>query len=156
MNTEKIAQILKKRFLDKVKEVEVSDFKPAFEVDSKSILEVCKFVKDSPDLSFDLLSCMAGVDRMDGFEVVYVLFSFKHKHKLTLKAPLPKENPEIESVSHIWAGANWHEREIFELFGIKFKNHPDPRPLLLPEGWDEGYPMRKGWKGADFIPLPER
>jgi NADH-quinone oxidoreductase subunit C len=75
---------------------------------------------------------------------------------LTLKVPLPKENPEIESVTPIWKAANWHEREITELFGIKFLNHPDPRGILLPENWDEGYPMRKDWEGKDFVRLPEK
>jgi len=99
---------------------------------------------------------MVGVDRGDGFEVIYCLFSFDKKHKLTLKAPLPKENPEIESVTPIWKAANWHEREIAELFGIKFLNHPDPRGILLPEDWDEGYPMRKDWEGKDFVRLPQK
>ena len=156
MEAEKIKNTLLKKFPDKVKEVEVVDFHPGFEVDKNIILDICKFLKESEELSYDLLSCMVGVDRGDGFEVIYCLFSFDKKHKLTLKAPLPKENPEIESITPVWKAANWHEREIAELFGIKFLNHPDPRGILLPEDWDEGYPMRKDWEGKDFVRLPKK
>lgn len=156
MNQEKIRKILLEKFTEKIKEKEVCDFSPAFEVDKGMILEVCKFLRESKELSYDLLSCMVGVDREDGFEVIYCLFSFDKKHKLTLKVPLPKDNPQIESVTPIWQAANWHEREIAELFGIKFKNHPDPRGILLPEDWDEGYPMRRDWEGKDFVRLPEK
>jgi NADH-quinone oxidoreductase subunit C len=156
MDPEKIKKILLEKFPEKIKEKEVCDFSPAFEVDKDIILEVCRFLKESQELSYNLLSCMVGVDRGDGFEVIYCLFSFSQKHKFTLKVPLPKDNPEIESVTPIWNAANWHEREIAELFGIKFLNHPDPRGILLPEDWDEGYPMRKDWEGKDFVRLPEK
>jgi NADH-quinone oxidoreductase subunit C len=156
MEAEKIKKVLLEKFPEKVKEAEVVDFSPGFEVDKDIILDICRFLKESEELSYDLLSCMVGVDRGYGFEVIYCLFSFDKKHKLTLKAPLPKENPEIESVTPIWKAANWHEREIAELFGIKFLNHPDPRGILLPEDWDEGYPMRKDWEGKDFVRLPKK
>ncbi|KPL02459.1 MAG: hypothetical protein AMJ90_05710 [candidate division Zixibacteria bacterium SM23_73_2] len=156
MNEEEIKKVFTEKFPEKIEEKEVFDFSPAFQVDKSIILDVCKFLKESEALCFDLLSCMVGVDREDSFEVIYCLFSFDKKHKLTLKVPLPRENPEIESVTPMWKAANWHEREIAELFGIKFLNHPDPRGILLPEDWDEGYPMRRNWQGKDFIKRPDK
>ena len=155
MSQEEIKKILTEKFPDKLKEGKILGFEPSFILVKDALLEVCRFVKELKELGFDLVSCMSGADYPDRFEVIYILFSFPHKHKLNLKVQLPKENPEIESVTSIWQGANWHEREIAELFGIKFKNHPDPRPILLPEGWDEGYPLRKDWTGKDFKRMPE-
>jgi NADH/F420H2 dehydrogenase subunit C len=155
MNQEEIKKILTERYPDKLKEGKILGFEPSFILEKDTLLEVCRFVKESKELAFDLLSCMSGADYPDRFEVIYILFSFPHEHKLSLKVQLPKENPEVESVTSVWQGANWHEREIAELFGIKFENHPDPRPILLPEGWDEGYPLRKDWTGKDFERMPE-
>ncbi len=155
MNQEEIKKILTGKFPDELKEGKILGFEPSFILEKDALLEVCRFVKDSKELGFDLLSCISGADYQDRFEVIYILFSFPHKHKLSFKVQLPKENPEVESVTSVWQGANWHEREIAELFGIKFKNHPDPRPILLPEGWDEGYPLRKDWSGKDFKRMPE-
>jgi len=75
---------------------------------------------------------------------------------MVVKAKLDKDNPEVVTISDIWQAANWYEREAYELFGIKFKGHPDMRPLLLYEEWEYGFPMRKGWTGPDFIPMPEK
>ncbi|MDH4223250.1 MAG: NADH-quinone oxidoreductase subunit C [candidate division Zixibacteria bacterium] len=155
MNSEDIKNILNQKFADKLKEAKITGFEPSLIVEKDSLIEICKYARESDSLLFNLLSCMSGADYADRFEVVYLLFSFTHKHKLSLKVQLNKENPEVESVTSIWQGANWYEREIAELFGIKFKNHPDPRPILLPENWNEGYPMRKDWEGKDFKRMPE-
>lgn len=155
MTPEDIKEILTEKYPDKLKETKIIGFEPCFIVEKDSLLEISRYLRESNGLSFDLLSCMSGADYPDRFEVIYILFSFSHRHKLSLKVQLPKENPEVESVTSIWQGANWHEREIAELFGIKFKNHPDPRPILLPEGWDEGYPLRKDWTGKDFKRMPD-
>ena len=155
MTPEDIKKVLTEKFPDKLKEAKIFGFEPTFMVEKDSLLDVCLFVKESKELSFDLLSCMSGADYPDRFEMVYLLFSFYHKHKMSLKVQLPKDNPEVESVTPVWKGANWYERETAELYGIKFKNHPDLRPLLLPEGWNEGYPLRKDWTGKDFLKLPD-
>ena len=156
MTKEEITKIISDKFPGKIKESKIVNFEQALEVEKEIILEVLKFAKESKELCFDLLSCLVGVDRIANLELIYLLTSLEHKHKLALKVLLPRENPEIETASFIWAGADWHEREIAELFGIKFLNHPDPRPLLLPEEWDEGFPLRKDWAGKDFIKLPEK
>ncbi len=155
MSPEDIKKILTEKFPDKLKEVKILGFEPTFVVEKDSLLDVCRFVKESKELSFDLVSCMSGADYPDRFEMVYLLFSLSHKHKMSLKVQLPKDNPEIESATAVWNGANWYERETAELFGIKFKNHPDLRPLLLPEDWSEGYPLRKDWTGKNFLKLPD-
>jgi len=155
MSPEEIKKILEEKFPNKLKEAKILGFEPTFVVEKDSLLDVCLFVKESKELSFDLLSCMSGADYPDRFEMVYLLFSFYHKHKMSLKVQLPKDNPEVESVTAVWNGANWYERETAELYGIRFKNHPDLRPLLLPEDWNGGYPLRKDWTGKDFLKLPD-
>jgi NADH-quinone oxidoreductase subunit C len=112
------------------------------------ILEVCGFLKEDPELGFDFLSFVAGVDRYPDkprFEVVYQLKSLKQNHRFRIKALV--EEPEdgqaaIDSVVAVWPTADWHERETAEMFGIVFRNHPDPRKLLLPEHWTV-HPLRK-------------
>jgi NADH:ubiquinone oxidoreductase subunit C len=84
------------------------------------------------------------------------LSSHKHQHELLVKVKLPHDNPEINSVTNIWKTADFFELEMVELFGIKVVDHPNPRHLLLYEEWDYGYPMRKGWTGPDFIPMPDK
>jgi NADH-quinone oxidoreductase subunit C len=101
---------------------------------------------------FDMLSCVTGIDngvQAATMEVVYNLYSIPFNHHLMIKVVLPRENPEIESVSHIWKTANWHEREIFDMYGITFKNHPDLRRILMPSDW-EGHPLRKDYKHQEY------
>ena len=88
--------------------------------------------------------CLSGADYKDRFEVVYHLYSMENKHKITLKATVDRNNPEIDSVAGIWATADWHERECYDLVGIKFIGHPDRRRILMPEDW-EGHPLRKDY-----------
>lgn len=106
--------------------------------------EVCRLLKESPDLRFDYPANITAVDWNDRFEMVYNLSSLSLRHKITLKVDLDRENPEIASVTDVWRGAEWQEREVFDLFGIKFSGHPDLRRILLPEDW-EGYPLRKDY-----------
>jgi len=155
MTKEEIAKTFQNKFPEKIEEIPFGGVDAAFKVDKDLILEVCRFAKETPELGFDLLACLSCVDYIDHMELVYNLFSFTHKHKIAIKISLPRDG-EIGSVTPVWNAANWHEREIAELFGMTFRNHPDPRPILLPEGWDEGYPMRKDWEGKDFVRLPKK
>ncbi|MGB6066665.1 MAG: NADH-quinone oxidoreductase subunit C [Desulfomonilaceae bacterium] len=117
-------------------------------VTMEKILDVCRYLKEDPELSFDFLSFVAAVDRYPKtprFEVIYQLHSLKYNHRFRIKTLLEdaaEGDPSIDSVVPIWPTANWHERETAEMFGITFKNHPDPRKLLLPEGWTV-HPLRK-------------
>jgi NADH-quinone oxidoreductase subunit C len=101
---------------------------------------------------FDMLSCVSGIDNGEQaatMEVVYNLYSIPFNHHLMIKVLLPREKPEIESISHIWKTANWQEREIFDMYGIHFKNHPDLRRILMPADWD-GHPLRKDYKHQEY------
>jgi len=100
--------------------------------------------RTDPRLSFDFLRNLSGVDyEEDGLEVVYHLFSYKHRHNVTIRAKVPTDDPRIGSVAGLWAAADWHEREARDMFGIVFEGHPNMVPLLLPEDMFDHYPLRK-------------
>lgn len=142
-------------FPGKVSALELSPPQDAVLVDATIVRQFFEHLKTSENLKFDYLSSLSGVDAVEHLEVVYHIYSTKTKLALTVKVKLPTENPEIETICDIFRAADWYEREIQELFGITVLNHPDMRPLLLPEDWNQGYPMRKGWTGRDFIVKPE-
>jgi len=113
------------------------------EVAPANLLEALRRIKH--DLHFERLSTVTGVDRYPAeprFEVVYHLQSVAGKKWLRLKARLPGDNPEIESACAVYRSANWYERETFDLFGVRFLNHPDLTRIMLPEDW-VGHPLRK-------------
>jgi len=118
---------------------------PHLEIAREDLIKVSRMLRDDSDLAFDSLMCLSGLDWPDRNEVVYNLHSFKHSHKVNLKVRCPKEDPVIPTVSGIWPTAEWHEREAFDLIGIRFEGHPDLRRILLPEDW-EGHPLRKDYK----------
>jgi NADH-quinone oxidoreductase subunit C len=115
------------------------------EIAPEKIVSVCGFLKY--DRGFVRLSTLTGVDWYPAeprFEVVYHLHSIERHERLRLKCRLPGNNAEIDSVTEVWSGANWFERETFDLFGIRFRNHPDLRRIMLPDDW-QGHPLRKNY-----------
>jgi len=117
-------------------------------IDKIDLPGVCQQLWNNPDFFFDQLSCITGLDcgpETGTMEVIYNLYSIPFNQSLMLKVVLPRENPEVESVSAIWKSANWLEREIFDMYGIKFLNHPDLRRILLPADW-EGFPLKKDYQ----------
>ncbi len=115
------------------------------EIAPERIVGVCGFLKR--ELGFERVSTVTGVDRWPvepRFEVVYHLHSVARNERLRLKCRLAGDAPEIESVTSVWRGAGWYERETFDLFGIRFRNHPDLRRIMLPDDW-EGHPLRKDY-----------
>ncbi|MBN8653361.1 MAG: NADH-quinone oxidoreductase subunit C [Cytophagales bacterium] len=117
-------------------------------IDASALILVCEQLHKNPETYFDMLTCVNGVDNgpeANTMEVIYQLYSIPFNHSLMLKVILPRENPEIESVTSIWKSADWLEREVFDMFGIVFKNHPDLRRILMPADWN-GYPLRKDYK----------
>ena len=102
-------------------------------------------LRTAPELEFDFLFCLTGVDWKTHLTVVYHLTSTLFRHTLVVKSKLDRVNPEIESVSHIWRTAEFNERETYELFGVKFLNHPDLRRLILTDDF-EGFPLRKDFE----------
>lgn len=118
----------------------------------RHIAEVARFLHENETCFFDLLSCITAIDNgptANTMQVIYNLYSIVYEHSLMLKVMLPRQEvdgslPKINSVSHVWKTANWHEREAFDLLGIDFINHPDLRRILLPEDW-QGHPLRKDY-----------
>jgi NADH-quinone oxidoreductase subunit C len=116
-------------------------------VERSAIRQACTLLRDNPDLPFNYLSDVTCVDWFPSeprFEVVYHLLSISKKERLRLKVRLSGDSPAIESVITVWPGANYFEREVFDLFGVRFTGHPYLRRLLMPEDW-EGYPLRKDY-----------
>jgi len=108
--------------------------------------ELVQMLRDDPDLGFDFLDFVSAVDRKeDGFELVAQFYSTQRRHRARVKVGLEAEEPRVPSIHDLYAGANWHERETWELFGITFEGHPQLVKLVLPEQF-EGYPLRK-----DFV-----
>jgi NADH-quinone oxidoreductase subunit C len=135
-------------------------------VGPRALPDVCRYLRDEPDLRFNFLNCISGVDYLQPdpkkaakvdwephFEVLYHLSSLVYKqHRLVLKVRLPRWEddveghlPEVPTVSGVWSTANWHEREVFDLSGVRFTGHPDLRRILCPEDW-EGHPLRKDYE----------
>ena len=118
-------------------------------VDSNKICELSNFLKDYSDLNFGFLTSITAVDYIEYFQVVYHLLSMKFNRSLILKTNLyDRETPSIQSVVEVWKGAELQEREIWDLFGIKFGEHPNMKRVLLWEGFD-GHPLRKDFLGQE-------
>ena len=120
-------------------------------IPADKIHDLCKTLKESADTAFDYLFCESGVDMNNQLIVVYHITSTEFHHSVVLKVKTSdRENPAFDTVCDIWRTAEFHEREIFDLFGIKFNNHPDMRRILLDENW-EGFPLRKDYKDETNI-----
>jgi len=145
MTPGEIAALLTEGFGSRVLESKPDAINPWSAVEPSAILEIAQFVRSDERLSMDHLELLGGVDYKDRIEVVYVLFSMTHRHRYTLKCRMPREAPGIHTVESVWAVANWHEREAYDMFGIVFEGHSDLRRILCPDDW-EGYPLRKDYK----------
>ncbi len=121
---------------------------PHIEVPRESIYDVAKHLRDNPDLAFDSLMCLSGLDYTERMEVAYQILSYQHRHRVTLKVQCPKDDPVIPTVSKVWPTADWHEREAYDLVGMRFEGHDDLRRILLPEDW-EGHPLQKDYESPD-------
>lgn len=121
---------------------------PEFILPADKIHEVAKTLKENPQTKMDYLFCLTAADRKDGLNVIYHLTSTQYHHTVVLRVILSdRENPLVATVSDLWSGAEYLEREVFDLFGIKFENHPDLRRLFLDDEW-VGYPLRKDYKDS--------
>ncbi len=142
-----IANILKDKFLNDIAGVTQFRDQVFVSVNKEKVRDICRFLHDDPDMHMDYLADVCGVDypaNQYRYEVIYNLFSMKHRHRIIIKALVPEDNPSLDSVEPVWAGANWHERETCDMYGIVFNGHPDLRRILMPEDW-EGYPLRKDY-----------
>lgn len=124
----------------------------AIRIQAEDLVAVCAALYTHEESFFDMLSCITGIDNgpeKGTIEIAYNLYSIPYNYHLMIKVSLPRDGAEVESLSSIWKTANWHEREIFDLFGVHFKNHPDLRRILLPADWD-GHPLRKDYKVQEY------
>jgi NADH-quinone oxidoreductase subunit C len=165
--TEEIFDLLKNKFGEAIIEL-VSD-KPAesfITADPLQIDKICNFLRDEKELEFNSLMNLSGVDDANGenvkdeneheiikggtLSVFYHLESTILKHKITLKVSADRDNPEVASVEEIWRSADWHEREAFDMYGIKFLNHHNLIRILMPYDWEDSYPLRKDYQNPEF------
>ena len=124
----------------------------ALKLDAHDLVAVCEKLHADPATYFDMLSCVTGIDngvQTNTMEVVYNLYSVPFGQSLMLKVILSREKPAIDSLTSIWRSANWMEREVFDMYGIHFNNHPDLRRILMPADW-EGHPLRKDYKQQEY------
>jgi NADH-quinone oxidoreductase subunit C len=166
MNADEIYNLLIEKFGDAIVGIDSElPTEPIISVEPLKIAEVSEFLRDTDELKFDSLMNLSGVDdnnpekikNEDGtvtekagtLSVYYHLYSMLLKHKIVLRSSSNSDNPEIESVTNIWAAANWNEREAYDMYGIKFLNHPDLTRILMPYDW-EGYPLRKNYENPEF------
>ena len=115
-------------------------------IDPKDWLPLANQLRNNETLQFDYLFCLTCVDWKIQLTMVYHLTSTKFRHNIVVKSVLQRDAPEIESVSHTWKTAEFHEREVYEMFGVNFLNHSDQRLLILPDGWEGKNPMRKDFE----------
>ncbi len=163
---EEIFNILKEKFNDSVLEFQQVPVEPVIIIEPSAIKKVCSFLRKSEELKFDTLMVLSGVDDANGekiqnedgstsinggtLSIYYHLHSIEINHKVLLKVSLSRENPVTESVESVWKTADWHEREAFDMFGIKFLNHPNLTRILMPDDWEAGYPLRKDYRNPEF------
>jgi len=159
-----LVEQLKHKFGDLITGANLGNIDPWIEVAPDGIVEVCTYLRSEPSLAFDYLNGVTAVDYFHvdekkaakadwqpHLEVVYHLFSMKHKHSLVLKVMLPRWNgeapnlPEVPSVAGVWSTADWHERECYDLLGVRFVGHPNLKRILCPEDW-VGHPLRKDYE----------
>ena len=113
-------------------------------INPAALFEVAQFLKETPALDFDYLTCLTGADYLDYLEVVYILTSMRHNHSIVLKTRCSRDDCEVPSVVSLWRGADYQEREVYDLLGIKFAGHPNLKRLFLWEGF-QGHPLRRDY-----------
>ena len=165
MDARTIHERLAERFGEQILACDLEAIDPWIEVAAAALPEVCRYLRDRLDLRFNMLHCISGVDYFQPdpkkaaeigwqphVQVVYHLSSLVYRHRLALKVRLPRwkdgvagELPQVPSVAHVWRTADWHEREVFDLSGVRFTGHPNLRRILCPDDW-EGHPLRKDYQ----------
>ena len=143
-------QALRERFADTIEEITNFRDEIMVRINKSAVHDALHFLRDDPSLRYDMLIDLTGVDwrvRAPRFDVVYQLYSTSRRHRLRIKSGVNalERGDSIPTASDLWASANWLERECYDMFGINFAGHPDLRRILLPEDWNEGYPLRKDY-----------
>jgi len=146
---EQIHQKLVEKFGDAVGPLSPPKKDPFCVFSAPRLREICGFLKDGPELYFDFLEDLTATDhpKENLIRVVYHFYSYRHRHSFIAKAELDRKNPQVDSLEPLWKAANWMEREVFDLFGVTFKGHPDLRRILMPDDC-VGTPLRKDYSEA--------
>jgi len=140
---------------DDIVELKDDNFDVIAEVKPESLLKVMRKLKEDSELDFSYLMCLSGADYPpDKLEVVYHLYSMEKKHRICIKTSLKRDEPSVPSVTSLWKAAEWHERETYDFFGIKFEGNPDLRRILLPEDF-AGYPLKKDFESPEVVKSPD-
>ena len=158
MTTSEIHERLKTRFPEAISGPSEGKGDAWLTVKAGALVEVCRFLKETPELDFDFCEDLTAVDwpKREVIEVVIHLLSYRFKHSLKLKVEAARAAPVVPSLYPVWKTADWFEREVYDLFGVDFTGHPDLRRILLPDDWI-GHPLRKdyqeagGWHGIDNV-----
>jgi NADH-quinone oxidoreductase subunit C len=147
MRVQEIIKLIQQQVADGVIAADAEGLHPHVRILPERLREVCSYIKNEPQLNVDLLRCISAIDwpQQAQIELSYDLLSLQFNHALAIKVMLDRTRPEIDSVSSVWPAADWHEREAFDLMGVIFMNHPDPRRILMPDDWS-GYPLRKDYQ----------
>ncbi len=151
-------------FQNIIQETKTSFGELTLSIKKEEIVSLCRFLHDDPEMSFDHITDICSLDFPEDeerFEMVYMFYSIPKKHRIRIKARISEEDCTIDSISSIWKGANFMEREVYDMMGIRFNHHPDLRRIMMPEDF-EGYPLRKdfptegkGWRSTfEFLPTP--
>jgi NADH-quinone oxidoreductase subunit C len=159
---------LKHQFGNQIVGADLDALDPSVEITAESLGPVVRFLRDDDQLQFNYLHCISGVDYLEPdpkkakkidwephFQLLYHLSSMELGHRLVLRLVLPRWQDdiagrlvEVASIADIWRTADWHEREVYDLCGVRFSGHPDHRRILCPEDWD-GHPLRKDYQQPD-------
>ncbi len=147
---ETVIELLGETFNDKILKTEIIHTQLQIEINGLDVSEIISFLKNDERCNFSFLVDIGGVDyqkmkgRPERFGLIYILQNMNNFLRIVMRAYVSEENPEVDSLTPLYLGANWAEREVNEMFGIEFKDHPDPRKLLMPDDY-QGYPLRKDY-----------
>ncbi|MCX8052362.1 MAG: NADH-quinone oxidoreductase subunit C [Armatimonadetes bacterium] len=142
--SEFVEKAIRNTFPDAVRETAEIDGVLNVKLDPLLLVAVCRFLRSEPELAFDYLADITAIDWRDRIEVVYRMTNLATNAKVVLRVDLDRNKPEVDSVVPVWRGAEWQEREVYDLMGVVFRGHPDLRRILLPDDW-EGHPLRKDY-----------
>ncbi len=146
-HVEQTLNALRKRFGDAVRQVVEFRGDTTVVVDKERIIAILRFLKETPELNYNFLSTLTAIDdwpEEPRFEVIYQLHSMSHSAHLRVKVYTPGDDPVMPTATVVYLNADWHERELYDMFGLTFTGHPDLRRLLMPADWS-GHPLRKDY-----------
>jgi NADH-quinone oxidoreductase subunit C len=157
LTIEQIVGKIKDGVGDVVFEVNEGDRVPFVKIEANAVARVARFLRDDAELAFDFLMYITAVDYPDEdkLTLVYHYFSYRDEQSLMVKADITRRDGMARSIAHIYAAADWLEREIYDLFGVTFDGHPNLKRILTPEGF-EGYPLLKDFTNEDYVPFPDK